>query len=204
MDCVGCHMPGRATSNIDHVAVTDHRIHTPGSSLPAVANGTDLVYAWRQPDTRIRQRDLALAELEIGSQANLPDLVKNSVKLLETLPPDQQSNDADVLSNLEVVYLNNSAPAKALALAQWAVDAAPRSATFAFNLGTAAVRAGRPAEAERQFLRAIDLDPSLMHAYAELAVLYDKQHRVDESKQTLQRFLKWNPQSIEFRLALNQ
>lgn len=214
VDCVRCHMPARSTSNIDHVSVTDHRIHVPGSEMPgseiprseahAATNGTDLVYAWRQPDAQVRQRDLALAELEIGSQENLPDLVKNSITLLETLPAWQQSNDADVLSNLEVVYLKTSTPEKALALAQWAVDSAPRSATFALNLGIAAMRAGRNAESERQLKRAIELDSSLMQAYAELAVLYDKQHRVDESKQTLQQFLKWNPQSIQFRLALRQ
>lgn len=204
VDCVSCHMPARRTSNIDHVSVTDHRIHIPGSTAPSPVNGTDVVYPWHAPDAQIQQRDLALAELEIGSQENLPDLVKDSIRRLETLPADQQSSDADVLSNLEVVYLKNSAPQKALALAKWAVDSAPRSATFALNLGIAAMRAGRAPEAEQQLLRAIDLNPSLMQAYAELALLYDKQNRVDASKQIVQRFLKWNPQSIQFRLALQQ
>jgi hypothetical protein len=40
-----------------------------------------------------------------------------------------------------------------------------------------------------------------MQAYAELALLYDKEGRIEESKEVLQRFLKWNPQSIQFRLA---
>lgn len=204
VDCVGCHMPARSTSNIDHVSVTDHRIHIPGSTAPSAVNGTDVVYPWRKPDPQIQQRDLALAELKIGSQNNLPDLVKDSIRRLETLPADQQSDDPDVLSNLEVVYLKNSAPEKALALAKWAVDSAPRSATFALNLGIAAMRAGRVAEAEQQLLRSIDLNPSLMQAYAELALLYDKQNRVDASKQIVQRFLKWNPQSIQFRAALQR
>ena len=204
VDCVGCHMPARTTSNIDHVSVTDHRIHIPGSPAPAPVYGPDAVYPWRPPEARIQQRDLALAELEIGSQDNLPELVKDSIRKLETLPADQQSNDPDVLSNLEVVYLKNSAPEKALSLAKWAVDSAPRSATFALNLGIAAARADQSAEAEQQLLRAIDLNPSLMQAYAELALLYDKQGRVNASKQILQRFLKWNPQSVQFRLALHQ
>jgi predicted CXXCH cytochrome family protein len=202
IDCIGCHMPARTTSNIDHVSVTDHRIHIPGSPVPSQVNGTDVVYPWRPPDARIQQRDLALAELEIASRENLPDLLKDSIRRLEALPADQQSNDPDVLSNLELVYLKNSAPEKAFALAKWAVDSAPRSATFALNLGIAAMRAGRLAEAEQQLLRAIDLNPSLMQAYAELALLYDKQGRVDASKEILQRFLKWNPQSIQFRMAL--
>ena len=202
LDCVGCHMPARSTPNIDHVSVTDHRIHVPGSPPASSTQRTDAVYPWRPPDPKIHQRDLALAELEIGSQENLPDLVESSVRLLETLPVDQQSSDPDVLSNLEVVYLKSSSPQKALALARWAVDSAPRSATFALNLGIAAMRASQVAESEKQLLRAIDLNPSLMQAYAELALLYDRQNRIEDSKQVVQRFLKWNPQSIQFRLAV--
>lgn len=203
-DCAACHMPRRSTSNIAHVSVTDHRIQRPGSAAPSTTGESDTVFPWRQPDSQLQQRDLALAELEIGYQQKLPEMLKSSIQLLQGLPAAQQSKDPDVLANLEVVYLQASAPQKALALAQWAVDAEPRSATFALNLGIASARAGRVAEAEQQLQRAIDLDPSLMQAYAELAVLYDREQRTEESKATLERFLKWNPQSIQFRLALKQ
>jgi Tfp pilus assembly protein PilF len=55
--------------------------------------------------------------------------------------------------------------------------------------------------AEAQLSRAIDLDPSMMQAYAALAVLYDRQNRPNDARKTIERFLKWNPQSIQFRLA---
>ena len=77
----------------------------------------------------------------------------------------------------------------------------PRSATFARNYSRALKRAGNLVEAESELLRAIDLDPSLMQAYADLAVLYDGEGRQAESIAAIDRFLKWNPQNIQFRLA---
>ena len=40
-----------------------------------------------------------------------------------------------------------------------------------------------------------------MRSYAELAILYDSDGRQKESIATIARFLQWNPQSIQFRLA---
>jgi Flp pilus assembly protein TadD len=121
--------------------------------------------------------------------------------MLEGLPADQQNRDSDVLSSLEVAFLETAPPARAVALSRWAVELTPESATFAINYGLALKRAGDLEQAEREFLRSIELDASLMRAYAELAVLYDSEGRQSESMAILNRFLKWNPQSIQFRLA---
>ncbi len=177
-ECVSCHMPRRATSNIAHVAVTDHFIHRPGEAEP-ISETTHAVVAWREPPVKFQQRDLALAELEIGAEKHLQTLIDDSVRLLQALPDAQQSGDADVLSNLEAVYLQKSSPQKAVALSRWAAEIVPKSATLAMNLGIALKRAGEPGEAERQLTRAIELDPSLMQAYAELAILYDSQERTE-------------------------
>jgi tetratricopeptide (TPR) repeat protein len=194
-------MPPRSTSNIAHVAVTDHRIHRPGETEQLPINSTDSVVAWRPAPPQFRQRDLALAELQIGSEHNLPSMIQDGVRLLESLPEKQQSDDPDALSLLQSIYLNRSAPSKALALSQWAEASEPNSATFAMNLGLALRRSGDTRRAEIQLLRAIDLDPSMMQAYAELAVLYDEEHRSGDARKTIDRFLHWNPQSIQFRLA---
>ena len=127
--------------------------------------------------------------------------MRESVKLLEALPEAQQNSDPDVLSGLEVAFLDSSPPAKAVALSRWAVESIPKSATFALNYGLALKRAGDLKQAEREFLRSIELDPSLMRPYAELAVLYDAEGRQPESLATINRFLTWNPQTIQFRLA---
>jgi Flp pilus assembly protein TadD len=108
---------------------------------------------------------------------------------------------ADALSALQAAYLETSTPAKAIALSRWAAEMVPDSATFALNPGIALKRAGQITEAEAQLKRAIALDPSLMQASAELAVLYDAERRTEDARRIIQQFLQWNPQSIQFRLA---
>jgi predicted CXXCH cytochrome family protein len=200
-ECVSCHLPARGDSDIAHVALTDHRILRPGKAPNNPIHSADSISAWRPPPEEFRLRDLALAQLQIGLERNRQALIRDGVRTLELLPEKQQNNDAAALSLLQSIYLNTSAPAKALALSQWAAAAEPNSATFAMNLGVALKRAGYGQQAERQLLRAIELDPSMMQAYAQLAVLFDEQHRPDEARKTIDRFLLWNPQSIQFRLA---
>jgi predicted CXXCH cytochrome family protein len=200
-ECTSCHMPARPANNIAHLAVTDHRIQRPNASSSPTYQGPTAVVAWREPSPEFRQRDLALAGLLISSREKLSAMMRDSIKLLEALPKDQQNSDPDVLSGLEVAFLDSSPPNKAVALSRWAVESMPKSATFALNYGLALKRAGDLKQAEREFLRSIDLDPSLMRSYAELAVLYDGEGRQADSVATIDRFLRWNPQTIQFRLA---
>jgi len=65
-------------------------------------------------------------------------------------------------------------------------------------------RSGDTAEAERQLRRAIELDASLKPAYQRLAMLYGSQRRTQEMIDTIDRFLKWNPQDIMFRSQKGQ
>jgi tetratricopeptide (TPR) repeat protein len=159
------------------------------------------IVPWRDPPAEYRQRDLAVAGLEISTSHKLAAIQRKSMQMLESLPVAQQNNDPGVLASLETAFLGDSAPEKALALSKWAVESVPKSATFAMNHGLALKRAGNLQEAERELLRAIELDPSLSYAYAELAVLYDSEGKREEALATIDRFLKWNPQTIQFRLA---
>lgn len=198
-ECTSCHMPARPAQNIAHLAVTDHRIRRPNA--PGDSPHSDAVVVWREPPAAFGQRDMALAELQISSREKITAMIRDSVKMLEALPEARQNSDPDVLSSLEVAFLDSSTPARAVALSRWAVESMPSSATFALNYGLALKRAGDLKQAEREFLRSIDLDPSLMRSYAELAILYDSDGRQKESIATIARFLQWNPQSIQFRLA---
>jgi tetratricopeptide (TPR) repeat protein len=128
-------------------------------------------------------------------------MIRASVKMLEELPEAQQNSDPDVLSMLEVAFLENSPPDRAVALSRWAVESMPNSATFALNYGLALKRAGDLKQSEHELRRSIELDPSLTRSYAELAILYDGEGRQQESMAIINRFLKWNPQTIQFRLA---
>ena len=204
-ECTNCHMPGRPANNVAHVGVTDHRIQRPDTaSVSPSSNVANAVAAWREPPEEFRRRDLALAQLQIAANEKLPGMIRDSVKLLEGLPEAQQNSDPDVLSSLEVVFLESSPPSQAIALSRWAVESMPKSATFALNYALALKRAGDLKQAEQEFLRSIQLDASLTRSYAELAVLYDGEGRQQESMAIINRFLKWNPQSIQFRLTGHQ
>ena len=196
-------MPARPANNIAHLAVTDHRIRRPNAASSSLGSNaaSNTVVAWREPPAEFRRRDLALAQLQIASNEKLPGMISASVKMLEDLPEAQQNSDPDVLSSLEVAFLESSPPDRAVALSRWAVESMPNSATFALNYGLALKRAGDLKQAEHELLRSIELDPSLTRSYAELAVLYDSEGRQQESMAIINRFLKWNPQTIQFRLA---
>lgn len=202
-DCASCHMPRRGASDIAHTAITDHRLlkRPSAAAKNETPAGHERVLAWREPPPEFRRRNLALAGLQIGIKDQKADLLAESVKLLETVPPAQQQNDPEMLAALEAAFLGRAAPEKAVALGKWAVESLPASATFAFNYGVALKRTGDTKRAEQEWLRAITLDPSFMQAYAELAVLYDSQGKRAKSLAVLERFLAWNPQNIQFRLA---
>jgi Tetratricopeptide repeat len=202
-ECTSCHMPARPASNIAHLAVTDHRILRPNAASSSLGSNAapNTIVAWREPPAEFRRRDLALAQLQIASNEKLPGMIRAGVKMLEDLPEVQQNSDPDVLSSLEVAFLDSIPPERAVALSRWAVESMPNSATFALNYGMALKRASDLKQAEHELLRSIQLDPSLMRSYAELAVLYDEEGRQQESMAIIKQFLKWNPQTIQFRLA---
>ena len=68
------------------------------------------------------------------------------------------------------------------------------------NFGIVLNKSGQTGAAEDQFRRSIGLDPSLKQAYVELAKLYAAQGRAQDVNDTIDRFLKFNPQDIMFRL----
>lgn len=188
-ECVSCHMPARPTTNIAHVAATDHRIQRPHTTALKYS-GPDTVTAWREPAAGLRDRDLGMAQLQIAITRELQSLAQEGLERLQKLPGGQLSNDADALSMLRTIDA-----------ARRVVELRPQSASSAVSLALALKQSGNPQEAEQQLRRAIDLDPSLMDSYAQLALLYDEQKRTKDAADTIARFLKWNPWNIQFRLA---
>ncbi len=197
--CVSCHMPARPVTDIAHVAATDHRIQRPNTKEPSYT-GAEKVTPWRDPAPEIRPRDLALAEIQIAIERQTPELAQAGFERLRTLPQDQLSNDPDALSSLQML-LKARDPQRAVAICRRIVELRPLSAAAALSLGLALKDSGNPKEAEEQLRRAIDLDPSLMEAYAQLALLYDAEKRTADAVEAINRFLVWNPRNIQFRIA---
>ncbi len=199
-ECTSCHMPRNSTTDIPHAALTDHRILRRPLLASNNAPESEKVIPWREPAPAVRDRDLALAEVLIGFSKKVQAVGEDGFRLLGVIPAQEVQQDPAVLSDLEGLSLQQQNLQAALQFGRRAVELEPQSAKAAMNLGIVLKRSGDLKEAEQQLTRAIDLDASLKAAYVELATLYASDGRKSETIDTLDRFLKFNPQDIMFRL----
>ena len=198
-ECVSCHMPRLSPDDIPHTASTDHRILRRPAPLPSgPASGAE-ISAWQDPPPQFRERDLAVASLIIGGTHGLPSIRNAGVRLLDALPKSATENDPEALSSLISVRLKNRETERAKDLALHAFELQPDSGFASLNLANALREGGDQEGAERQLLKTIEIDPTLQQAWVDLAFLYEKQHREADRIAILDRYLKWNPQSIWFR-----
>jgi tetratricopeptide (TPR) repeat protein len=192
-ECISCHMPRLATEYA-HVAVTDHRIvRRPQPPIPSTEVGSVMLAPWVEPPTEFRQRDLTLAGLIAGTKQGMPSILQDALQRLESIPEAQLSQDATLLAATCDAMPNQ------INRCRQAAEKQPESADRALALGKALALSGDASGAERQFVNAISLDPSLKRAYLELWTLYDTQHKTGEMRETAERYLKWNPRNILFR-----
>lgn len=199
-ECVSCHMPGVSPEDILHAAITDHRIlRYRGEGRIEQPNNKDTLSTSGEPPARFRKRDLGLAELKVGAQDGIPAMAEAGMRLLESLPDLEKQNDPAVLAALATAKLQTGMASEALALIREAAEKQPRNASYAFYLALALGKANEIAAAERQFRRAIELDPSRKEFFIELCTLYIRQGRAGDLAETIDRYLSWNPNSIGFR-----
>jgi len=197
-ECTSCHMPRLTPDDIPHSASTDHRILRRPVPLGSGSASDSEIVVWQDPPSQVRERDLAVASLVIGAKRGLTALRDQGVKLIEALPQEVKDNDPAILSSLVSIRMQRREPEKALAAARRALEVQPDSGFASLSLAIALQNSGDEAVAERQFLHTIDLDPSLDAAWTNLAFLYDRQGRKADRIALLDRYLKWNPQSIWF------
>ncbi len=200
-ECVSCHMPRRAPSDVAHAALTDHRIlarpAAKRSESPTVAEG---LRAWHEPVPEVQSRDLALADLKASATPGLASLANQAGNLLKSLPPVQLDDDAVVNAALGDINLSRNDAAAAVPFFRRACKLEPSSGEYAMFLGIA-LKQTDPAGAIRELRRAISLDASLERAYLELSALYQSESHSSDAADVLNDYLKWNPQSILVRLT---
>jgi len=200
MDCISCHMPQSPASDIQHSAITDHRIlRRPQPLEQPPLEAIEHLEAWAEPAEPYRHRNLGLAEFLVALTKHVPQLTGPGLDLLENLGPGKAGNDPLVLEALGSARVQRGDMREAIGFHQQAVEKQPLSADYAFNLGNDLMATGDAEGAEREFKRAIEINPSLERAYMDLAGLYYQQQRKAEALATLDRYLKWNPGSIVFR-----
>ncbi len=194
-------MPRVASKDIIHAAITNHHIlRWPGAGGTGSEPGEETLAASREPPVEFRRRDLGLAELEVGSRRGVQPMTEDGIQLLESLPDDEKHTDAAVLSSLAASKLQRGMLQEGMALLRQAAEKQPRNALHAFYLGLALSKSNDLPGAEQQLSHAIELDPSRKEPYIALCDIYEKQGRLRDVAAAIDRYLKWNPQSISFRL----
>jgi hypothetical protein len=188
-DCVACHMPRLNAKDGGHTAFTDHRIRIElGSAqmlkspmrrpdLPrqpepqgkVVLTG-DLV-AWHEPETGLKERNLALALVTVGLETNNRDEVVRGYRMLNRIVK-QFPNDSAVLTALGTIVLTAKETAAATRYFESALEFRPNYAPYRVNLATALLADGNSGEAQRQLERAVELDPLLEQAVQLLSRVY--------------------------------
>jgi hypothetical protein len=170
-DCVACHMPRLPARDGGHTAFTDHRIRRrpePGSGDSA--ESANLV-AWREPEVRLRDRNLALALIAVGLQNESSREAVRGYRMLSENEKDYLDDPA-VLTSLGSVLLRAKQPAEALRRFEKVLLLRPAYAPYEVNAAAALIAAGRKAEAVPHLERALQLDPLLEQAVELLRGVY--------------------------------
>jgi hypothetical protein len=150
-DCSGCHMPQTRAYDGGHTAFHDHWIRV--KETESVADSR--LRAWREPEERLRSRNLGLAYIGAGE--------------LEKGFPMLTSTDGAVDTARGFVLLRMGRAEEAVRAFQRAVDEQPDDSSRRLNLAAALFAAGQPAQAKANAEKAIALEPLLEDAYVLLA-----------------------------------
>lgn len=198
-DCIGCHMPTRPTNDGGHTAFTDHRITR--RPEPGISPAKDALIAWREPENAVQKRNLGLAYITVGERDERPQFLERGLSLLLSTG-DVFANDPEVLTGIGVVYLRKGMSREALRVFERVAAMDPNSPQYQTNLATGLAAIGDGDSAIQHLNRAIDLDPSIEMVYRLLAGIYAETHDDAGVRQTLERYLKFSPQSVTVRAAL--
>jgi hypothetical protein len=169
-DCVACHMPRLKARDGGHTAFTDHRIAGRPETRSEAALTTDLS-AWREPEPRLKSRNLALALVTVGLQNASAQQVIRGYRMLNQVEKEYP-DDPDVLTTLGNVLLRGKQPAEALSRFEKVLAMRPAYAPYEVNAASALLATGNQKEARGHLERALQLDPLLQQAVELLSKLY--------------------------------
>jgi tetratricopeptide (TPR) repeat protein len=195
VDCAGCHMPKRRTSDGAHTAFTDHRIarRLEGNTIREAAQ----LKAWREPATpALRQRNLGLALIAVGERDRSTAQIQEGYRQLRVIFPKYE-RDAAVLASLGMVLFLKDQHKDAAQLLSAATREQPRDAATYEKLAAVYRATGDQARAVAALEQAIQLEPTRETAYHLL-------NEIRPESGALQRYLKVNPQSLLAREAVRR
>jgi hypothetical protein len=212
-NCIHCHMPRNASSNVTHLAVTDHRVprRTGGPATPpAVPRPGELpvVAFYRRPDDAESRRDLALGLSHLavtveGFQMNEVHrfLTRRALPLLDQAAV-RAPNDLPVLEARGLALLAQGRAADALEGMQDAIAQAPEreeTLAVAMDAADAARRLDLAASYGEQLMRTYPQTP--YYAYR-LAVIHAKREAWPQARAAAQAAVDGNPFHGQWRALL--
>jgi len=169
-DCIACHMPRLPARDGGHTAFTDHRIRRRPDAVGESSDANDL-RAWREPDAKFRQRNLALALVTVGLEDKSAEQAVRGFRTLYRIEKEYP-NDPDVLTTLGSVLLRGKQPEEALRRFEKVLALRPAYAPYEVNAAAALLAMGKKSEAQLHLESALRLDPLLEQAIAMLGKVY--------------------------------
>jgi hypothetical protein len=198
-NCVTCHMPKQAIENMNHAALTDHRIlREPSEDLQGrdqllrepsdelVYNPTPLGFENAKPDLR----SLALAYPQVAG--HYPELQQKGFEALQQAAREFP-DDAEVQGTYGLVLSAVRPGEDAAGALQRAITLGSRSTEVRTRLGNLRLQQGNIATAVELYKQSIDLDPLYTPAYVNLARAYLMSEDFQNARETLDRVLKLDP-----------
>lgn len=185
-DCVACHMPRLPARDGGHTVFTDHRITKRPQPQGDTTAGANLA-AWREPDVRLRDRNLAMALVAVGFENASSAEVVRGYRMLNQVAKEFP-NDPAVLTSLGSVLLRAKQPEEALRVFEKVLLLKPGYAPYEVNAATALIAAGRKAEALPHLERATLLDPLLEQAVELLTEVYTDEGEASKAAELLERY----------------
>ena len=208
-NCVACHMPQSSSTDIAHVAVTDHRIlREPDREGPlSLPLGETLLIPFQgelaTAGKEEQARDLGIGLMEFTAQAP-PGPFRGSVGRL-ALPLLEKATAAapDDLSAWEALaqsrHFCDRLP-EALEAYEAALARAPERELAVTGAAAVAGRMGKIDLAIGYWQRAIRISPKRPHSHHQLALLLLRREQTEAALEHCEMALRLNPVSVEIRV----
>ncbi|MGC2543422.1 MAG: tetratricopeptide repeat protein, partial [Candidatus Sulfotelmatobacter sp.] len=197
-DCLTCHMPAAASSDVAHTQVTDHRIlrrpQTDPGLLQDATNESSLPRLVPFPPTGNDEsdlRDLALAWESLVESGMT--MAESQAKSLLSKALKQSPEDPALLSDLGYIEQKHGATENARKLYQKALAVDPDLVDAATNLAVIEARAGNTENAIALWQKAFDHAPARSSIGLNLARAYCNEGKVAEARTSTLRVLEFNP-----------
>lgn len=209
-NCIQCHMPRRPASNIDHSALTDHRIPRWPAQEPQIetlrtgsrAELIPLIKSESPTGMGPDLRTLALAYFEVSHI--YPEFQARGFELLEKAAQDLP-NDPDVQLDFGLVLMlaRPQSPGEAATAFQRSINAGSKSVEARVRLAKLEAMEGELPSAIRLFKETIQMDPYFTPAYLGLADVYEGMDEEKLAVETLESVLKYEPGNDSARKRLS-